>query len=239
MPPAPKRIKTYDNNTWKNPRDAQFSAPDPFFRELILGASGSGKSTYLNWIVSKEHDAYDQIVLIGPYVMHPQYGLTGIVNGTGKVTKVFLNFGPKSQKIFYDFLDKSAKGGLKTLVVVDDPIGMTHFVQNVNRESAWNALMAGVKQKNVGIKFSCQGDKGLSPIGRAQCDRIVRFPDYANIAKMHDWCAFMDTAKQLERLLKQYAKRFHAIVFCKFAGERALFLIDSSMNISPIRDFHL
>ena len=46
------------------------SAPDPFFRELILGASGSGKSTYLNWIVSKEHDA-DQIVLIG-YVMHPQ-----------------------------------------------------------------------------------------------------------------------------------------------------------------------
>ena len=67
------------------------------------------------------------------------------MNGTGKVTKVFLNFGPKSQKIFTTPSIRVPRGGLKTLVVVDDPIGMTHFVQNVNRESAWNALMAGVE----------------------------------------------------------------------------------------------
>lgn len=232
-------FKTH-NNVWKNPKNASFAAPHPFFRELIIGGSDCGKTTYLKWIVDKEIHLYTKVIIIGPHVLK-KHGLRDIINKyAALIHKVYVKFTKEYEEHFYRELECLAEQDQKTLVIVDDPIGFSVFTKAVNQESRWNAMMTGTKHMNVGIKFSVQGEGGLSPIARAMCERIVRYPDSADIVKMQSWCNFLDTPDQLRRLIKAYAaKEFHAVVFCKFRGLRALYKIDPSLKISPITDFPL
>ena len=231
--PIPKRPKVYTR--WKN--ECGFAPPHKYFRELILGASDTGKSTYIRHIVKVEHHLYDQIVLIGPHVLDERYGLKSIIEDTGKVRKIYLDFDdPEVSNRFYQFIDESSAKGLDTLVIVDDPIGIRHFVKGINQSSRWNMLFTGVKQKRVAIKFSTQGELGLAPICRGQCDRIVRYPDYTDAVTMLKWCAIMNDKRRFVNLIERYTKSHHALVICKFRGMRALHWINPEMKVSPIED---
>lgn len=230
---------------WKNPPKASFAPPHPYFRELIIGGSDCGKTNYLTWIIDKEMRYYTHLIVIGPHVLK-KHGLTHIMTKyKSKLHKVYTKFTKEYENHFYNELEKLATPNPdgsenSTLVVVDDPIGFSVFTRNVNQESLWNSMMTGTKHLNVGIKFSVQGEGGLSPICRSMCERIVRYPDSTDIVKMQKWCNFLDTPDQMRRLIRKYADdEYRAVIFCKYRGLKSLFKIDPSMKISPITDFPL
>lgn len=236
---APKKLKVVETNLWKNPKNASFAAPHPYFRELIIGGSDCGKTTYLEWIVDQEQHLYDKIIIIGPHVLK-EHGLRGLIEKyKHKIHKIYTKFTKVYEQHFYAEVESLSEQGLKTLTIVDDPIGFSVFTKAVNQESLWNSTMTGTKHLKMGVKYSVQGEGGLSPIARAMCERVVRYPDPSNPAKMEEWCSFFEKTDQLKRAINQYSGEYRAIVFTKFRGLKALFKIDPNMKISPISDFKL
>ena len=227
-------------NLWKNPKHASFAPPHPFFRELIIGGSDCGKTTYLKWIVDKEMHMYTKLIIIGPHVLK-KHGLRDIIKKyEPHIHKIYTKFSKEYEAHFYKEIERLAEEDHKTLVIVDDPIGFSVFTRNVNQESRWNSMMTGTKHLNVAIKFSVQGEGGLSAIARAMCERVVRYPDSTDVARMQMWCNFLDTTSQMRRLIRTYADdEYRAVIFCKFRGLKSLYKIDPNMKISPITDFPL
>lgn len=239
-----KKIKVNDEGFMtKNPPGASFDPPSPFYKELILGASDTGKTNYLKWSIRREAHNFQCFIFIGPNVNTPKHGLQDIISelhGSGKTVVIFTQFTPNLQTKFYKLLERNLEGGWSTMVSVDDPIGMTAFTKAINTDSAWNALMTGVKHKQVCIKFSVQGERGISDIARKQCDRVVRYSDYETADSMHKWCGMMSSPSELARLMNYYHRQpYNAVVFCKYRGTKALFHVTPTMTVKPISGYKM
>jgi hypothetical protein len=225
---------------WHN-TTPQFRPPG-CYRELILGTCDAGKSTYLKKSIMAEESKYDEIVLIGPNVLDEEHGLLCIVRDTGKVFHAFTEFERDEQEEFYKIMSENKKKlneesgeKWKTLVVVDDPVGMRHFAMSGNSSSHWNKFCCSSKHYNCSIKIATQGDVSIAPICRKVMNRLVMFGDYGDLKETAKWVQVVPDYKTLGNLLNKYAGQpYHALCIVKYQGYKGLYHFSPDQKVTPI-----
>lgn len=212
--------------------------PPGVFRELILGVCDAGKSAYLKASTLAEIENYKWIFFIGPNILHPRHGLLDIIERAKELGigyTAFTTFKKNEQRKFYKKLEKFKPSGEPILVIVDDPVGMTHFSKSGNQESEWNSFVCSSKHYNASIKFATQGSVSMAPVCREMMNRIILFPGYDDPKRMMQWCQVLPSAACLTRLIAKYASEpHHSLGIVKYQGYKGLYHISPDLVVTPI-----
>ncbi len=189
--------------------------PSGYSRYLVTGRSGTGKSSLVAKLTNKLSKNFNQIIIVSPnwdVDIALKDDLKSQPSAYKKISKVFKEFGKSQLFEFKKILEEGRSQRIKTLVIVDDPVGNASFSRNINSpKSFFNTYMANAKHYYSSLIFSTQGVGALSRIGRINIDCFIMLPDYSARRDLWEMCQFVPYSR-FNELMDQYAStKFHAL----------------------------
>lgn len=232
-----KRI-TVNSTQWVN-QNKPF--PQGCARYLVVGASNTGKTTLSVRIVNKllgdTHDVRDQLVIVSPNFERDRQlkDLAQDAAARGKTVRVYFSFDRIGIEKFVEFMGVCAAQDVRSVVYIDDPVGVGSFVSYTNQQSPFNSFITGVKHYKADILFSTQAMHSLSRSGRKNIDVFIFLPDMVSRKELYEACPFVGTRQEFDRIMDRYAyEPFHALWVNIQFGRRGIYTIDANGKISPI-----
>lgn len=221
---------------WKN-ENPDF--PDEYARFFIVGCSNTGKTTLCCRIVKTRlaHQPRSQLVIISPNWERDQklQELTEYAQQMGLNVRVYPSFTKRSIAKFVQYMGRCASEQIKTIVYLDDPVGLGQFTSNVNRESPFNSFVTGCKHYLCDILFSTQAVGAMSRSARKNIDVFIFLPDMISRKELYLACPFVSSQYDFDRMMDKYASRaYHALWINVQGGRRGVYCINQNGDISPI-----
>ena len=208
---------------------------------MIVGPSDTGKTTLAVRIVKqllRKPEKKDQIVIISPnFERDPKLKELAAQSAQNQYrVKVYKSFDPKTIQMFIDYMDMCYRNeNLRSVVYVDDPVGVGQFTSSVNKISPFNEFVSGIKHYNADLVFSTQATKSMSRAARANIDVFIFMPSILSRGDYYDLCPFVSSRQDFEKLMNHYVSLpFHAIWVNIQRGGRGVYRIDKHGSISPI-----
>lgn len=210
-------------------------------RYFVVGASNTGKTTLCIKIIkrlfSDENDPFSQLIIISP-----NYNMDGklkslaqraVKQGIG--VRVYDNFTKNTVNKFVDYMSACAAKGARSLVYIDDPVGLGTFTSNVNQRSAFNSFVTGVKHYNSTIVFSTQSVGAMSRSARKNIDVFIFLPDMTSRQECYTACKFVSSYEDFAKLMDAYAVEPYCALWVNVQyGRKGVFRINAAGSISPI-----
>lgn len=210
-------------------------------RYFVVGASNTGKTTLCIKIIkrlfSDETDLITQLVIISPnYSMDGKLkALAQRIAKQGHSVRVYDNFTKNTVNKFVDYMGECASKGVRSLVYIDDPVGLGTFTSSVNQKSAFNSFVTGVKHYNTTIVFSTQSVGAMSRSARKNIDVFIFLPDMTSRQECYTACKFVPCYEDFAKLMDAYAVEPYCALWINVQyGRKGVFQINGSGSISPI-----
>lgn len=210
-------------------------------RYFIVGTSNTGKTTLasrlIKQLLSSEEDPKQQLIIISPNYSrdHKLQKLAKLAAASDMTVKVYQSFDKASIRKFVEYMAECAESKTRSVVFIDDPIGIGHFTGSVNTKSPFNSFVTGVKHYRSDIVFSTQAIGSMSKSARKNVDVFIFLPDRTSRQELYDACRFVSTYQAFSRLMDMYASSpFNALWINVQYGSLGVYRIDSQGSIRSI-----
>lgn len=225
---------------WENTNPPFATGPARYF---IIGTSNTGKTTLASRLIKRlltdEEDKRQQLVIISPNYSRDQklMGLAQFAASFNLVVRVYTSFEKASMQKFVDYMDKCALEQVRSVVFIDDPVGVGNFTSNVNVKSPFNSFVTGAKHYLSDIVFSTQAIGSMSASARVNIDIFIFMPGMILRNQLHKACPFVPKPEDFYKLMDTYASDpFCALWVNVQFGRKGVFRIDNEGTISSITD---
>lgn len=225
---------------WENANPAFAQGPS---RYMIVGVANTGKTTLavrvIKQILQNPKDPHHQLVIISPnYQRDPKLQALAQHASQLKIkVRVYTSFDKASMQKFVEFMDDVALHNVRSLVYIDDPVGVGTFTANVNQKSPWNSFVTGSKHYKADIVFSTQAVGAMSRSARKNIDVFIFLPDMTSRVELFESCRFVSTQGQFDKLMDRYAYQPYCALWINVQfGRKGVYCIDANGTISSITE---
>lgn len=246
--PSSSTSRTDDNSPSEITVKRQWVNTNPPFpkgpsRFLIVGVANTGKTTLgirlSKQIFSNEEDPHQHLIIISPNYLRDDKlkHLAADAKARGVEVIVFTSFDKKTMEKFLSYMDDLALNNVRSVVYVDDPVGVGTFTANVNQKSPWNSFVTGSKHYKSDIFFSTQAIGGISKSARKNFDVFIFLPDMTSRKELYESCRFVQTQAQFDALMDTYASNPYCALWVNVQfGRKGVYAIDENGTVSSITE---
>lgn len=210
-------------------------------RYMVVGTSNTGKTTLavkiIKHIIFSETDPHHVLIIISPHYQKDKKirSLATEACEKGLEVRVYQSLDKTTLNKFMEYINECSSQDKRSLVFVDDPVGVGGFTSNVNQKSPWNSFVSGCKHYFADIVFSTQSVAALSKVGRENVDVFVYLPSMVYRDELYNACRFVSTRSDFDKLMDTYASEpYHALWINAQFGRKGVYAIDADGTISPI-----
>lgn len=191
----------------------------PYFRLMVLGKSNTGKThTAVSMIKAFYMDEYDRIIVIAPNYKQD--------HAIKRLKKICMQHRPHPKTINFtedyddetlDAIDEKIKTeaelGIKTLLIIDDPVGVGELTVATNKKSVFNRFVSGIKFRKCSLVFITQLYNASSTTLRQNLDGVIVMSNipYKQLQNVHEdfgLDTFGKFKKQYQELTRKRGARF-------------------------------
>lgn len=231
--PAPKK-KRAPRVKWQNTNKPH---PEGYVRYFILGKTGTGKTTFAAKMIRSILKNYDQFWVISPTARWDpimQKLFEELKQRDFPVT-LYTSFSKHTtHEKFMNDLTASRENNLRTLVLIDDPVGNNAFTRSSNTDSEFNQLTANLKHFYTTIIYCTQVTGGMSRTARLNQECIIFFANTCERKEMQSMVSFL-TPGAFNQMMNTYANTRHtALWFNLQYGGVGVYAMSSNSKLTPI-----
>lgn len=239
MPRAPPREITARRiqklrGQWTNTNPPH---PEGYVRYFICGKVGAGKTTFAARMAKSIIKKYDQFWVVSPTARWDPVmkKLFDEFEQRGIPMKLYTSFAkPETHEKFMFELTESREQNLRTLILIDDPIGNNAFTRSVNSESNFNSLTANLKHYQATIIYCSQVTHGMSRTARLNQECIIFFANVGERDEMQKMVSFLPKPT-FNALMNTYANKRHtALWFNLQYGGVGVYAMNPQSKLTPI-----
>lgn len=208
---------------------------------MVVGTTKAGKTFFCCRLAKQllQDPTYprNHLVIISPnYSMDDKLqALAQHAAKIGCVVRVYTTFDKITMQKFVEYMNKSKLEGKKSVVYIDDPVGVGSFTSNINVKSPFNSFVTSAKHYESDIIFSTQAVASMSKSARKCIEVFIFFPDMISRHELFEACRFVPSFEDFDKLMNAYAtERYSALWVNVQFGRKGVYRISPNGNISSI-----